>query len=235
MKNRIVFTLLAMAAGSLLAADSGPKDDLIAAAKKLAQQGYSWKTTLEMGNFSNTSEGKADKDGLVQLNITFNDNTTQVFLKGEKGAVKLQDQDWQSMAELTSADSGQRGPGRFLGRMLKTYKAPAAQIVDLLGKTQEIRKEGDVYSADLTEAGAKAQLAMGGGRRGGNPPEISNAKGSVRISIKDGLVSKYELRLQGTMTINGEDRDINRMITIEIKDVGKTNLEVPDEAKQKLS
>jgi hypothetical protein len=110
MKDKILFTILAIAAGPLLAADSGPKDDIVAAAKKLAQQGYSWTTTLEMGNFSNTSEGKADKEGLVQLSMTFRDNTTQAFVKGEKGAVKLQDQDWQSMAELTSADSGQQGP-----------------------------------------------------------------------------------------------------------------------------
>jgi hypothetical protein len=232
MRKKIPFTILAMAAGSLLAADSGPKDDIIAAAKKLAQQGYSWKMTLE-GNFSNTSEGKTDKDGLVQLTLNFNNNTAQVFLKGEKGAVKLQDQDWQSMADLTSADGGQ-GRGRFMGRMLRNYKAPAAQIEEIAGKTKEINKEGDVYSAELTEAGAKDQLAFGG-RRGGNASEATNAKGSLRVSIKDGLVSKYELRLQGTMTINGEDRDINRMITIEIKDVGKTNLEVPDEAKQKLS
>jgi hypothetical protein len=235
MKNKILFTLLAMAAGSLLAADSGPKDELIAAAKKLAQQGYSWKTTLEMGNFSNVSEGKADKDGLVQLTVTFNDNTTQAFLKGEKGAVKLQDQDWQSLADLASANSGQRGPGRFMGGMFRTYKAPAAQVEELVGKTQEIRKDGDTYAADLTEAGAKSQLTMGGRRGGANAPEPSNAKGSIRISLKDGLVSKYELRVQGTMTFNGEDRDINRTTTIEIKDVGKTKLEVPDDAKNKMS
>jgi hypothetical protein len=139
------------------------------------------------------------------------------------------------VADLTSADSGQRGPGRFMGRILKNYKAPAAQVQDLAGKTQEIRKEGDVYSADLTEAGAKDQLSFGG-RRGGNAPEPSNAKGSVRISIKDGLVSKCELRLQGTVrTNNGEDRDISRTITIEVRDVGKTKLEVPEEAKNKLS
>jgi hypothetical protein len=234
MKNKLTFSLLALAGGSLLAADSGPKDDIIAAAKKLAEQGYSWTTSLEMGNFSNTSEGKADKDGLVQLKLNFNDNTTQVFLKGEKGAVKMQDQDWQSMADLTSADSGQ-GRGRFMGRMLRNYKAPAAQIEELAGQTKEISKDGDVYSAELTEAGAKAQLARGGGRRGGNPPEVSNAKGSIRVSIKDGLISKYELRLQGTMTINGEDRDINRTTTVEVKEVGKTKLEVPEEAKSKLS
>jgi hypothetical protein len=224
---------LALACGPLLAADSGPKDDLIAAAKKMAQQGYSWRMTLE-GNFSNTSEGKADKDGLVQLTLTFNDTTTQVFLKGKKGAVKLPEQDWQSLEELTSPDNTQRGPGRFMGRMLSDYKAPAAQVAELFEKIKELNKDGDVYSADLTEAGAKSLLTMGG-RRGGNAPEASNAKGSVRISLKDGLVSKFELRLQGTMTINGEDRDVNRTVTVEVRDVGKTNLEVPEAAKEKLS
>jgi hypothetical protein len=235
MKDKILLTILAMAAGPLLAADSGPKDEIIAAARKLAQQGYSWRTTLETGNFSNVSEGKADKDGLVQITLTFNDNTTQVFLKGEKAAVKLPDQDWQSAADLASPDSGQRGPGRFIARMARNYKAPAAQLEDLLGKTHEFSKDGDVYSADLTEAGAKSQLLFGG-RRGGNAPEISNAKGSVKISIRDGLVSKYELRVQGTVrNNNGEDQDRNVTITIEVRGVGKTSLEVPEDARKKLS
>jgi len=235
MKTKVLFTLLAMAAGSLLAAESGPKEEIIAAAKKLAQQGYSWKTALETGNFSNTSEGKADKDGMVQLTMTFNDNTTQAFLKDKKGAIKLQDQDWQSLEEMNSADNGQRGPGRFMGRMLRDYKSPAAQVEDIVAKTKEITKDGDVYAADLTEAGAKSLLAFGGGRRGGNPPEVSGAKGSVRISLKDGLLSKYELRLQGTMSFNGEDREMNRTTTVEIRDVGKTTLDVPEDAKKKLS
>ncbi len=96
------------------------------------------------------------------------------------------------------------------------------------------RKTASLYTADLTEAGAKGLLSFGG-RRGGNAPEPSNAKGSVRISLKDGLVSKYELRLQGTMSFNGEDRDVERTTTIEIREVGKTKLEVPEEAKKKLS
>ncbi|HXP63226.1 MAG TPA: hypothetical protein VN829_22180 [Dongiaceae bacterium] len=235
MKNKILFTLLALAGGSLLAADSGPKDDLIAAAKKMVQQGYSWRTTLEMGNFSNVSDGKVDKDGLVQLTLTFNDSTTQVFLKDKKGAVKLPDQEWQSLEELTSPDNTQRGPGRFMGRMLRDYKAPATQVAELFDKIKQLNKDGDSYSADLTEAGAKTLLTMGGGRRGGNAPEASNAKGSVRIALKDGLVSKFELRLQGTMTINGEDREINRTVTVEVRDIGKTRLEVPAAAKEKLS
>ena len=235
MKNKILFTLLALAGGSLLAADSGPKEDLIAAAKKMVQEGYSWRTTLEMGNFSNVSDGKVEKDGLVQLTLTFNDSTTQVFLKDKKGAVKLPDQEWQSLEELTSPDNTQRRAGRFMGRFLRDYKAPAAQVADLFEKIKELKQDGDIYSGDLTEAGAKSLLTMGGGRRGGNAPEVSNAKGSVRIALRDGLVSKFELRLQGTMTINGQDREINSTITVEVRDVGKTTLEVPAAAKEKLS
>jgi hypothetical protein len=36
------------------------------------------------------------------------------------------------------------------------------------------------------------------------------------------------------MTVNGEDRDVDRTTTIEIKDIGTTKVEVPAEAKSKL-
>jgi hypothetical protein len=36
------------------------------------------------------------------------------------------------------------------------------------------------------------------------------------------------------MTFNGEDRDVNRTTTTEIKDVGTTKVEVPADAKPKL-
>ncbi len=166
MKRKSLFVLITLAAGSLLAADSGPKDDIIAAAKKLGQQSYNWKTTMEMGNFSNTSDGQVNKDGVVHLTMTFNENTTQAYLKGEKGAIKLPDQEWQSLAEVTS-DSGGQGRGRFMGRMFRNYKAPAAQLEEVVAKTKELKKEGDALAADLTDAGAKDLLAFGG-RRGAN-------------------------------------------------------------------
>jgi len=37
------------------------------------------------------------------------------------------------------------------------------------------------------------------------------------------------------LTINGEDREINRTVTVEVRDVGKTRLDVPEAAKEKLS
>ena len=81
--------------------------------------------------------------------------------------------------------------------------------------------------------GAKSQL-MFRGRGGGNGPEISGAKGSVKVWVKDGLIAKYEIMVKGTVSFNGNDRDIDRTTTVEIKDIGSTKVEVPEEAKKKL-
>ncbi len=222
-----------MAAGSLLAAESGAKEDVTAAAKKLGDKGnYSWKSTMEAGNFNGSTDGKTDKEGLVCLSMTFGDNTTEAYLQGSKGAVKAADQDWESMSEL--ANSTEPGPRRFLVRRLQNYKAPAAEAADLAAKAKELKKDGDVYSGDLTEAGAKELMSFGG-RRGGNAPEPKNAKGSVKFWTKDGVLSKYELKVQGAINFNGEDRDIDRTTTTEVKDVGTTKIEVPEAAKKKMS
>ena len=234
MKSKILISILTMAAGSLLAADSSPKDQVTSAAKKLAEgDNYSWKSTMEFGNFTGTTEGKTDKEGLIALSISFGDNTTEAFLKGGKGAVKRPDQDWQSLADL-AADSGSDRGHQFLVRRLQNLAAPAAEVADLLSKAKDLKQEGDAYSGQLTEEGAK-ELLMAGRRRGDDAPEPKNAKASVRFWTKDGLLTKYELKQQGTISFGGNERDIDGTTTVEIKDVGKTKLEVPEAAKKKLS
>jgi hypothetical protein len=226
---------MALLAGSLLAANAAPKDELTAAAKKLADKdNYAWKQTTENaggGGFGGgTSEGKTEKDGYLWLSITMRDNTIEAVKKGEKGAIKTQD-GWQSLSEATSGDPG---PATFIARRMQNFKAPAAQAEDLAGKTKELKQDGDVYSGELTEEGAKSQL-MFGGRAGGNGPEISGAKGSVKFWVKDGVLSKYEIKVKGTVSFNGNDRDIDRTTTVDIKDIGSTKIQVPEGAQKKLS
>jgi hypothetical protein len=244
MKKIILLGLSTVLAGSLMAADSGPKDDVKAAAKKLAEKSnYSWKTIVAVpdgggggggGRFRpGPTEGKAEKDGVTYLVMTRGDNTIEAVLTGGKGALKLQDS-WQSLAEATADDGGQPGPGRFIGRMLQNFKAPAVEAADLVGKVKDLKSAEGVYSGDLTEEGAKSLLTFGG-RGGGNGPEISDAKGSIKLWVKDGVLTKYEYKVQGKMSFNGNDRDIDRTTTVEIKDIGTTKIEVPEAAKKKLS
>ncbi len=235
MKRPILFGTLALIAASLLAANAAPKDDVTAAAKKLADKdNYAWKQTTENaggGGFGGgASEGKIEKEGYLWLSMTMRDNTIEAVKKGDKGAIKTAD-GWQSISEATSGDPG---PGTFIARRVQNFKAPATQAEDLASKVKELKKEGDTYSGDLTDEGAKSQL-MFGGRPGGGGPEISGAKGSVKFWIADGLLSKYQVKVQGKVSFNGNDRDIDRTTTIEIKDVGSTKIQVPDDAKKKLS
>jgi hypothetical protein len=236
MKSLIACTTL-LAAASLLAAD---KDDVTSAAQKLAAaDNYSWTSTTEGGqNNSAPSHGKIQKDGLTWTEMTMREDTVEAYFQGGKAAVKTDD-GWQAV-DLTAAPGGGGGggganPARFMGMRLRNFKAPAVVAEDIAGKTKDITKADDAYAGDLTEEGAKSLLTMGRGRRGGQPPAVSNAKGSVKFWIKDGVLSKYVLKVAGTVTRNGEDTDIERTITVEISDVGTTKIAVPDEAKSKMS
>jgi hypothetical protein len=120
-----------------------------------------------------------------------------------------------------------------MARRIQNFKAPAVQAQELAGKVKELKQDGDAYSGELSEDGAKS-LLMFGGRGGGNGPEVSGAKASVKFWVKDGLLAKYETKVKGTVSFGGNDRDVDRTTTIEIKDIGSTKIAVPEEAQKKL-
>lgn len=241
MKKNLVFSTALLLAGTLLAADASPKDELVAAAKKLADKNnYSWKATLDFGPNSpfqpGPTEGRTEKDGATWLSVSFNDNTTEGLMKGTNVAVKTE-AGWQTAAEASGGGGG-FNPGTFMARRMQNLKTPAVEVEDLVSKVKEIKKDGDTYSGELTEDGAKALLTAGfGGRRGGGqPPPASNAKGSVKFWLKDGALTKYESKVSGKrQNQNGEEVEIERTTTIEIKEVGTTKIEVPEAAAKKLS
>jgi hypothetical protein len=232
MKTNLVFSFTAMLAGSLLAADTSPKDDVTNAAKSLAgKANYSWHITVAVPEDApfrpGPTDGKLEKDGYTQVKTTMRDNDVQFVLKGDKAAVTNPDGGWQALSELEESE----GPGRFFARMIRNFKAPAVQAGEIAAAAKELKKDGEVYSGDLTEEGAKNLLTF---RRGGQAT-VSNAKGSAKFWIKDGALSKYEFKVTGTVNFNGNDMDVDRTTTVEIKDVGTTKVDVPEEAKKKLS
>jgi hypothetical protein len=236
MKRKLLLSTLTLLTASLLAASAAPKDDVLAAAKKLSEQSnYSWKSTIEVaggqgGRMGGPTEGKTEKSGLTWLSMTRGESTMVAVLKGQKGALKVQDE-WQS---LSDAASEEQGPGRWLSRMLQAFKAPAAQAEEVAGYVKEFKKDGDALAGELTEEGAKSLLTMGG-RGAGSTLEVSGAKGSVKFWLKDGLLHKWELKLAGKVSFNGNEREVDRTTTVEIKDIGSTKIEVPEAAQKKLS
>lgn len=238
MKSTLLAGTLALIAGSLFAAE--PKEEIQKAAKALAEKpNYSWKSTVESAGggarFGGPTTGKTEKGGATHLVMTRGDNTTEAVLQGGKGAVKLEE-GWKSLAEAGEGDGGggQFNRGRFIARVLQSYKVPDAQAAELAAKSKDLKKTDDAFTGVLTEEGAKELLSFGG-RGGGDAPSVSNPKGTVKFWTTDGQLTKYEFRVQGTVSFNGNDREVDRTTTVEIKDVGSTKVTVPEEAKKKLS
>lgn len=227
MKTTIAFGAMALLVGSLGAADSSPKDDVTNAARQLGEKpNYSWKATVVVPDDAQfkpgPTEGKTEKDGFTLVTMSFGDNTTQAVLKGDKAVVTNREGEWQPVADLDSNE----GRGRFLARIVRNIKTPSAQAAELAAAAKNLKKDGDVYSSDLTDEGAKAQFRIGA---------ATNAKGSVKFWLKDGALLKYEFKLKGTVEFNGNEVEVDRTTTVEIKDVGATKVNVPEAATKKLS
>ncbi|HEX4054855.1 MAG TPA: hypothetical protein VHX86_11370 [Tepidisphaeraceae bacterium] len=242
MLHRVLITTISVLAFSALAAHADPKDDIQAAIQKLADSpNYTWTTTVEGGFRGGPQTGKTQKDGLTSLSLQMRDNSYEILMKGDNAAVKMDD-GWKSKAELTAAAADQEGfsPERFLTIMIQNYKTPTAQAQDLVSKLQNIQKTDDGYSADMTEDAAKEMLTFRPRRATTNPDsnvpqmQVTNPKGSIKLWIKDGDLTKVEFHVTGTVSFNDNDRDVDRTTTTEFKDVGSTTIDVPADAKAKL-
>ena len=103
----------------------------------------------------------------------------------------------------------------------------------LASKLEEAEREAVI--GDLTESGVKDLFAKLRRRETGPTPQ--GAKGWAKFWITDGVLSKYQFKIQGKLTSASGEREaeINRTTTVEIKDIGSTTVKVPDDAKKKLT
>jgi hypothetical protein len=231
--KRLLTPLFLLATSALCLADA--KQDVKAAAQKVADAPcYTWTTSTEMANSQNGPAkitGKSLKGSFALITSERDGNVTTAVVKGEKGVLKT-DEGWKTAEDLRSAGGG--GGRGMRGAMLLRTRPPADDVLRMVDKVGELKSADGVISGDLTEAGAKELMSMGRGRPGGQAPEPKNAKGSVKFWVKDGQLSKVQVKVSGTMSFNGEDRDIERTSTHEIKDVGTTEVKVPEEASKAL-
>jgi hypothetical protein len=127
------------------------------------------------------------------------------------------------------------GFGRFRAAMVRNLQTPAAQALELAADAKELKKEGDAWVSELTTEGTEELLRFRGRQAGDDAPAPRNARGSVKFWVKEGVLAKFEFKAQGTVTgFDGNDLDVDRTTTVEIKDVGTTTIEIPEAAKKKL-
>lgn len=224
-----IFLVSALTLCAIASLQADPKSDLQAAAKKLADApNYSWvaKTEIEGGQFTPAPVlGKAEKGGFAVLTTEREGTVTTAVHHGTAAVVKTDD-GWKTSEEL---QGGGGGRGMRGGNLLRA-KRPDAELAGLADKVKELKSTDGAITGDLTEDGAKDLMTFG--RGGQNSPK--NAKGSIKVWLKEGAMAKMEVKTSGTISRNGEDRDFASTRIVEIKDVGTTKLEVPDDAKKKL-
>jgi hypothetical protein len=235
MKLTTLLSAVPLMTAPLFAADASAKDEVAKAAQTLAgQANYSWRTTVEVPEDApfrpGPTEGKTQKDGVTYVTMSFGEFTTHAAIQGEKAAVTNPNGDWQSVAALENEE----GPGRLLALFVRNILTPAEQAAELVSHVKDLKKDGDTYSGELTEEGAKTLMRFR--RRGGDGgPAILSAKASVKFWLKDGALQKFEHQVEGSMDFNGNTFDVKRTTTTVIKDVGTTKIELPEGAKKLLS
>jgi hypothetical protein len=139
---------------------------------------------------------------------------------------------------------GRRGSGGFPGgsdrpapaysNLQLTLSRPHEELAIIVAGYTDIKADGDVISGTLSETAAKLLLVHSGQK------EITplTASGTFRFWLKDGALVHYELKLEGTLAVvaNGDRHEItvHQTATTDVKNVGATTFDVPDEAKKKF-
>jgi hypothetical protein len=235
MKNALLSGLIGLLASTLFAAESDPQAKVAEATKQLGDKpNYSWTTTVREAGANPLQHppvvGKTDKSGLIYVKSMSGTTATEVYMIGPKG-IASGPTGWRTLDEIAK-------PGGFaaaLVRYIRSWKAPLAEVADLLGKMKDVKEAAGVMSGGLKEDAAKELLEFFAPTfQGQEPPKIADPQGSVRFWIQDGILKKYEFSLQGRVIRGAQESEVNRITTVEIKDVGTTKLEVPEQAKQKL-
>lgn len=229
--------LLALALPSIGARAADPAAQVASAAEKLAAaESYAWKTLTQTGQSGSRAgqfEGSATKAGLIHLSSISADPGAEAYLMNGKGALKREGL-WQTLGEAAQSTNTQAGAGRWVGRMLQSYKAPAAEAAELAAKSTSLRRDNDAIAGILSGDAVRAIISRWGVRVGDAEMQISDARGLIKFWVRDGLLTKYEYRVYAVLGLEGSRRTVDRTITVELDQIGTAKVDLPEEARQKL-
>jgi hypothetical protein len=232
MKITFALTIGLLTASLLSATETNQVQNSISKLKE--QSSYSWVTKAELPGMPFTPEpqhGKIGKESIALVDQEFNGEAMLAAFSTNKVAVQVDGQ-WQAVANPNSGDFGDRAA--MTARFLARSGTAATEAEKLLGLVKELKAgENGLWSGELTEKGAAGFLTFGP-RNGGPGPK--NAKGTAKFWLKDGALSKFQTHATGTVVMfDQEERDIDLTRTVEIQDVGKTKVEIPEGAKKILA
>jgi hypothetical protein len=224
-------TLLSLLTWATPLSAAEAKSEIRDALKKLREQPiYSWTITpktegSEAAGRQGTVEGKAEKDGFIWVKGSYGDTPFEAVSKGNKAVINY-------AGEWVAVDEDDEGTARY-ARRLRPLRQVLESAEELLAKSKELKKGDDgSYASELTAEGAKELF----GRLGRRAAEATEAQGSGKFWVKEGVLTKFESTVKGKFTTGEEKKEVSlsRTVTVELKDIGSTKLTIPEEARSKL-
>jgi hypothetical protein len=107
---------------------------------------------------------------------------------------------------------------------------PHEELAIIVSSFTDIRVQGDTVIGTLSDIGAQLLLV-----REGQDLNPLAAAGMFKLVIKDGMVVRYQLRLEGVFGLKKRQRaHVHQTSTTTISNIGSTAFEIPVEAWQRL-
>jgi hypothetical protein len=196
------------------------------------------------------------RDADTQLEAYFNDQRVGVvrmenvwLLAGEVGAHRERESAERSRPMVRGSASGRFGiaGGQSVGaapfladnRGARAFSArafgvtyPHEELAIIVSSHATLEAVGEIISGTVTDMGAALLLV----RDGQSDVEPLTSAGSFRLWLKNGVVIKYQLKLEGQLVVSRWKKvNVTLNATTSLKEFGTTRVDIPIEARDKLA
>jgi len=243
MKNALLCALAAACTAiSSAAAAEDPREELIAAIKKLGDApNFTYTVTGSSSsnrrtrNTHRTSEFQIEKPDLAYMALRYSNFTNVVVIKGTAGVIKTED-GWKTLADAESrvlSPGDARRQSRVAARGFLDDRGKVIQLAVTAAIEKQARALKNLKFVDDAFIGELPPEEFGGRTFGPGTGVVmpTKAQGTVKYWLKQGVLWKTET---DTETEYGEDDHVSSLTNIEYKNVGTTKIKIPDEAQKLL-
>jgi hypothetical protein len=237
------FLAVALLSGWAIPMGGDAKRDLEDAFLKLsACENFSWvamtieETEGKEPQLTDTVEGKWARGGWCQLSRPKTKKTTDAFLKDDRIAV-LFPEGWKIMDVKDVAPAAGKPDKTVLrAQQFLHAKSPLLEAKVLMGRAEDLgRRENGLYSGRL--ARLDVPLVLERAQAAGHKlPAFEEPAARVNFRVEEGVLSSFELVISGRALKAKKGQVVESLIgmAVDFSEVGKTTLEIPEEARRLL-
>ena len=238
--------LVLAAALAIPGVHGGPTDQAIVAAMKIVEApNYTWSCYVpSTGRALVVREGKTEKNGfsivtfidpqtpMLRQISRLNDGVVLAIFRGSDDFVFQTSNGWQTGRELPPLGPRRRGANPGSDYWI-SIQIPHEELEIIIGSYTEMHVSDGLIAGTLSEDGARQLL-------GASRSPAVTAKGSFFLEVKNGALVSYAVDITGTILIGepGQEKESppqRRLMGTEFKNVGRTVVDVPSEARRKFA